>query len=334
MEDELAAAREVLREHGVADEVVETASGNEVFRLAYEQYLWGGPPTMTAAEMGARVGFDDTTVRRLWVRLGYPDPEERTVFRAADEITFRLAHAGTELFGMEEIEAFSLVVGMAVRKITDAASALSVARLDEMGLTLTQRLEQGSVATTLLRSVAEDMLPTLLLHDLQSALEFGADLAVDGGGQLSVGFCDLSGSTMLLNSADARGVLDSLAQFQIAANEVVVQHRGQLVKFVGDEVMFTVAAPAGAIAIGRDLVTWVDENPKLDSARVGCAVGDVIQRDGDVFGPTVNRAARFVALASPGSLLVDAAMTDEGVEEQVDVRGFPDPVPVRGLTVP
>ena len=57
----------------------------------------------------------------------------------------------------------------------------------------------------------------------------------------------------------------------------------------------------------------------------------VLQRDGDLFGPTVNRAARLVGLAAPGSMLVDAAMTSDGIEELVKVRGFGDPVPVRLL---
>jgi adenylate cyclase len=162
-------------------------------------------------------------------------------------------------------------------------------------------------------------------------LEFSAEREVEGGGRLSVGFCDLSGSTVLMNSADARDVLGAVARFQFEANEIVVRHHGQLVKFVGDEVMFSVAAPAGAIAIGRELLAWVAGNATLDSARVGCAVGDVVQRDGDLFGPTVNRAARLVALATPGSLLVDASMTGEGTEELVKVRGFGDPVPVRAL---
>jgi adenylate cyclase len=332
MDDELEAARATLRAYGVADEVIHGASRNSVFRLAYEQYLWGAPAGLTAADMGRRTGFDESTVRRLWVRLGFPDPGERTVFREADEVTFRLAHAGAELFGIDEIDAFALVVGMAVRRITDAASALSVSRLDDMGLTLSERLDQGSVATTLLRSVAEDMLPLLLLHNLEAVLEFSAEQEVEGGGHLSVGFCDLAGSTVLLNSADPRGVLDALAHFQFAANDIVVRHRGLVVKFVGDEVLFGVATPAAAIAIGRELLDWVAGNSTLDSARVGCAVGDVVQRDGDLFGPTVNRAARLVALAPPGSLLVDAAMTDEGVQELVKVRGFNDPVPVRALT--
>jgi adenylate cyclase len=315
----------------VADDVVARAGLSEVFRLAYEQYLWGSPPTLTAADMAARTGVDPATVRRLWVRLGFPDPGDRRTFRDADEVIFRLGAAGIELFGTEEIEAFSLVVGMSVRRLTEAASSLSTGRLDALELTLSERLTRGAVATDLLRSVAEDMVPLVLLHTLQSILEFSSDLEVEGGGRLCVGFCDLSGSTVLLNSADAGAVMDALAQFQIAANEVVVQHRGQLVKFVGDEVMFTVPAPAEAIAIGRDLLRWVADNPKLDSARAGLGVGEVVQRDGDVFGPAVNRAARLVALTEPGTLLVDAELTDEGIEELVKVRGFPDPVPVRVL---
>jgi adenylate cyclase len=331
MDDEISAARDVLRRFGVSDEAIDEATMATVYRIAYEQYLWGSPPRLTAAEIGERTGLDADTARRLWVRLGFPDPADRRMFRDADEIVFRLGSAAIALFGVEEVEAYTLVVGMAVRKIADASSALSVGRMEDLGLSLADRLDQGSAATDLLRSVAQDMLPVVLLHTLQEVLEFRSEQEVEGAGRLSVGFCDLSGSTGLMNSPDARGVLDALTAFQISANEIVVRHHGQLVKFVGDEVMFGVPSPAGAIAIGRELLAWVAEHATLDSARVGCAVGDVVQRDGDLFGPTVNRAARLVALAARGSLLVDAAMTDEGVDELVDVRGFAEPVPVRVL---
>src|SRR5262249_6391795 len=163
-------------------------------------------------------------------------------------------------------------IGMAVRRVTDAASALSTGRLDALGGDVADRLEEGSVATTLLRSVAEDMIPTLLLHALQAALDYTAARETEGGGRLCVGFCD---------------VMAALARFQIEANDIVVRHRGQLVKFVGDEFMFSVPAPAAAVAIGRAILAWVDAEPALGTARVGIAVGDVIQRDGDLFGPTV-----------------------------------------------
>ena len=56
-----------------------------------------------------------------------------------------------------------------------------------------------------------------------------------------------------------------------------------------------------------------------------------MQRDGDVFGPTVNRAARLAAAASAGTALVDAALTEEGFPETISLRGFVDPVAARVL---
>ncbi len=331
MTEDLDALRATLERLGVPREVAGAGDLSTLFPRVYEHYLWGGPPTVTAAEMGERTGLDTATVRRLWVRLGFPDPEDRPAFRDNDEIGFRLAAVGTELFGRDELEQFSLVIGMAVRRITDAATTLSTGRLDRLELDLADRLEEGAAATTLLRSVAEDMVPTLLLHALQAVLEFNAEQEIEGGGRLCVGFCDLAGSTMLLNSERSPDFMAALTRFQVEAGDIVVRHRGRLVKFVGDEFMFSVPAPTAAIEIGQATIEWVDAEPALETARVGIAVGDVIQRDGDLFGPTVNRAARLVGRAEPGSLLVDADLTDEGVEVAVDLRGFPQPVRVRAL---
>jgi adenylate cyclase len=334
VDDERERLRAALEKLGVsADLEAVAADGDDsaLFPLVYEEYLWGGPPTMTAEQMGARTGFDSETVRRLWGRLGFPDPDARAVFRDADEVTFRLAHAGSELFGLEEVEQFSLVVGMAVRRITDAANALSTGRLDALDLDLADRLEQGAGATNLLRAVAEDMVPTILLHSLQAALEYAAQQRSEGGGRLCVGFCDLAGSTTLLNSDRSPDVLAALARFQMEANDIVVRNRGQLVKFVGDEFMFSVPSPEAAIAIGQAAIAWVGGEAVLDTARLGIAVGNVIQRDGDLFGPTVNRAARLAGRADPGTLLIDADLVDQGPEIRVELRGFAEPVPARAL---
>jgi adenylate cyclase len=331
MDDALDAARAELVELGVDTGIAAEAPPDSFARLAAEQSLWGGPPTLTAADVAARADLDEETVRRLWLRLGFPDPGHRKAFRDGDVVVFGLARAGIDLFDPEEIEKFSLVIGMAARRITEAASALALDRLARLDLPPAEALTQRSVATVLLRSVAEDLVPAVLKHSIQAGLAFNALVAAEGGGRMCVGFCDLSGSTSLLNSTTASAAMEALAGFEIEANNLVVRRRGQLVKFVGDEVMYSAASPADALAIGRGLLEWVAGNPVLHSARVGVAVGDVIRRDGDLFGPTVNRAARFTALAEVGALLVDAALTSEGVEELVKVRGFPDPVPVRVL---
>ena len=47
---------------------------------------------------------------------------------------------------------------------------------------------------------------------------------------------------------------------------------------------------------------------RLPKLRVGVAFGDVIVRQGDFHGTTVNLAARLVATADPGVVLADAEL--------------------------
>jgi class 3 adenylate cyclase len=55
----------------------------------------------------------------------------------------------------------------------------------------------------------------------------------------------------------------------------------------------------------------------------------VLVRGGDVYGPTVNLAARLVGLAAPNDLVI----ADDGGAQLVEVRGFDAPVRVRTITV-
>jgi len=73
------------------------------------------------------------------------------------------------------------------------------------------------------------------------------------------------------------------------------------VKLLGDEAMFVAASPAEAVAIACALVAA----PDLPELRIGLATGAVLTRGGDVFGSTVNLAARLVELAVPGQVLAD-----------------------------
>jgi class 3 adenylate cyclase len=80
-----------------------------------------------------------------------------------------------------------------------------------------------------------------------------------------------------------------------------------VVKRIGDAVMYVTNAPGIGCTLGLDLIEAcaAERLPKL---RVGVAFGDVIVRQGDFYGPTVNLAARLVAAADPGTVLADSEL--------------------------
>jgi class 3 adenylate cyclase len=333
VDDDLDRLRAAVADLGADPAAIATATEDELGDLAVEQRLWGGPPELTVGDVARAVGLDGETVRRLWMRLGVPDPGDRPAFHPQDVTTFRLGKAGIELFGPDAIERFSLLIGMSVRRITEAATTLLEERqAQDPDASTDEAWTRAGVATELLRTVAAEMLPTVMLHSVEQTRDFGSLVRVEGGDRVCVTFCDLAGSTALLNAPDPRPMLNAISAFEIAAGRIVVDHRGVVVKFVGDEVMFTTAVAADAIAAGRALLTWVADQTVLGTARAGIAIGPVQARAGDYFGPTVNRAARLVAQADPGTLLVDAELVDDGPEIRIEVRGFPEPVRARALS--
>jgi adenylate cyclase len=97
----------------------------------------------------------------------------------------------------------------------------------------------------------------------------------------------------------------------------------RLVKLIGDEAMFVAKTTDDALAIARALI----DDPDLPPLRVGVAAGQVVVRGGDVFGSTVNLAARLVATAQPGEILVDpvaARLATTGRLEPRGARELPD----------
>jgi adenylate cyclase len=71
--------------------------------------------------------------------------------------------------------------------------------------------------------------------------------------------------------------------------------------------------------------------------RIGLATGTVLNRMGDVFGTTVNRASRMTAIARPGTTVVDSVTSEalhgaSGYEVEYHTRAL-TPRPVRGLGI-
>ena len=104
-------------------------------------------------------------------------------------------------------------------------------------------------------------------------------------------------------------------------------HGGRVVKLLGDGVMFRFADLGTATSALLELVETVPASG-LGPAHLGMERGLVIERDGDVFGRTVNLAARIAGAAAPGEVL---AGPDAAAGLGADARFALEPAGIREL---
>jgi len=76
------------------------------------------------------------------------------------------------------------------------------------------------------------------------------------------------------------------------------------VKMIGDEVMFVTDEATSGAMIAVTLAEVYGDDETMPDVRVGLAIGPVLAREGDYFGPTVNLASRIVNIAYAGSAVV------------------------------
>jgi adenylate cyclase len=147
---------------------------------------------------------------------------------------------------------------------------------------------------------------------------------------VAVGFVDMvdfTAFTRRSSEAELRGVLDA---FESMATDVVGEHRGQIVKTIGDEVLFTADDPRDAAQIAVDLLDAGGRDDRLPQLRGGVAFGQVVTRLGDVFGEPVNIASRLTGIARAGSVLVDDGLADRLRDDDAFVVHALRPVSVTG----
>ena len=147
-------------------------------------------------------------------------------------------------------------------------------------------------------------------------------------------FADLVGSTALyerLGNDAARAVV-ARSLSELAA--CVQDHRGQVIKHIGDAVMASFAEPSAAIDGARAMQAGAQLLSATFSEtiafRIGLAWGPVLISDNDVFGDTVNVAARIADLAKAGKIYLNEALYLALPELQQDAVRLVDIASVKG----
>ena len=128
---------------------------------------------------------------------------------------------------------------------------------------------------------------------------------------MAVLFADISGSTRLyelLGDARAFAAINNCLDL---LRRVTVAHGGHVVKTIGDEIMAVLPSADAAVQAACEMQAEVTAQPPVEDThiaiRIGLHFGSVIEKDSDVFGDTVNIAARMAEIANRGQIITSDA---------------------------
>jgi adenylate cyclase len=314
------ALRELLLAAGCTDAELDQAEADGTLPLlAIERMVVPGTPEHDLAEVAARARMPVEQVAHLWRSLGFPQPAAgERVFTDADVENFRnvalLMSSGA--VAPDLVLQMSRVIGSSIARIAQAqVDAVGTQGADEVGDAL--QVEQVAQHSGDLLSSMPRILEVVWRRHLQSAARRRLVRGPETALPQVVGFADLVGFTALSQQVTDHELAAIIDQFESLAYDVVTAAGGRVVKMIGDEVLFLVDEPAAAAEIALSLADALREADELSDVRVGMALGPVLEREGDCFGPTVNLASRATGIAYPGSVVVsdelhDALAADEG----------------------
>ena len=161
--------------------------------------------------------------------------------------------------------------------------------------------------------------------------ELGEEELEEGRLRVAIAFADLAGYARLTVEQGDEVAVSAVERFLGAVGQSLPAD-ARVIKTLGDEVM-VVGPDAAALATWAvDLQGAVDDGQP--APRIGVHYGEALYRDGDYFGREVNQAARVVARAGGGEVLVTRPVVElaDGVDGlqfrligEVSLKGFSEP---------
>ncbi|MGW0162327.1 adenylate/guanylate cyclase domain-containing protein [Mycobacterium sp. NPDC003323] len=327
-----------------AEQMIEAERRGRLFGLAGDVLQLSGPPVHSLNTAAASLGLPVADVQRAWAALGLTvaGPDEM-VLSQPDVDGLALWADMRVTVGDEAATGLLRVVGSVMARLSEAVA--SMIRHANPGIQIEQSHDELVTARTY-RDAAEfvprlgALIDAVHRHHLQNTRRYLELVAHEDSSTVvcGVGFADLSGFTALTQTLGTLELAALLNEFSAAAADVIHAAGGRLVKFIGDEVMWVAPSAEQLTLIAVNLVG----HPKAAEAglpiRAGLDFGTVLATGGDYFGSPVNRAARLVAAASPGQVLVSAVLHEMlpglpvTAPSALSLKGFEEPVTAYALT--
>ena len=126
---------------------------------------------------------------------------------------------------------------------------------------------------------------------------------------------DVEGYSRLMHD-DEEATLATLSARRALIDELVLRHNGRIANTAGDSVLAEFASVLDAVRCAVDIQEAVaranEEEPETRKMRfrIGINVGDVMVKEGDIFGDGVNVAARLEGLVRGGEICVSRGVRD------------------------
>jgi adenylate cyclase len=221
----------------------------------------------------------------------------------------------------EPIEADFTTLDDIVTRLLKPAAALSELSPRLLGWLLERHLERG--------------MNDLNIGRIERRLEQRGLIPTKPVDPPTIAFVDVTGYTRLTaDRGDTYGARISLRLGELA-EAVVRRHDGRVLKLLGDGVLLYFYSPCDGVAAVVDLGRLMVK-AGLPVAHAGIHAGPVVERDGDVFGTTVNVASRIADRAPAGTILVSQPIVDACADlserfealGSVSMRGVIEPMPL------
>jgi adenylate cyclase len=313
-----------FEEAGVPIEALLAASQAGAISLRYYDQLHPPPAPLSGrsyGELKASAGRGATHLSQLFAAFGLAEPEPDSRLTVEDEqfVTDMLAtvvETGQPDLALRAIRLY----GEGARRAADGALGVYGEAVDRAGDNI-QGLPVDDVFERLLRPWARyaqqsgRLAAWLASHHLSRAideysvtqtervLETAGFVVVRPDAQPAVAFIDLTGFTRLTEERGDEVAAAMAMRLGELTTDTVRPQRGRIVKLLGDGVLVRFDDPVAAAAGTLDLLAALPA-AGLPSAHAGLASGPLIVRDGDIFGRTVNLAARIADAAPDGRLYV------------------------------
>src|SRR3954453_12335749 len=302
----------LLRRLGAGEEEIDEALDlHSPGALALEAALRHGRPPMSPEEAARSAGMTDAEFADLWRALGFTTPvgPVRVAPALVDALPI-IASANREWLGEETGLGLARVIGSTTAQLAEAVVDAFRMRYEvpelAAGAAYSEVVEKYVELTRAsLPSLEQLIAATLEAHLVRVAAGAWApdDDQVATRRLLFVGFADLVGYTALSRTLTPGELHQLLQAFEEIVPSAATGHGGRVVKLIGDGAMYVAESAASGAAAALEICSRISE-AELPQVRVGADIGPVLGRSGDYFGEVVNRAARLVALARPGTVVV------------------------------